>query len=287
MRPEDLPALRALQSSLAPIHRAWSEASARDELLDFGRGGGANVALAFDGPALAGFVGWVSFAAAQGDFYGAPFVAASDEAASLLLDRVQSEARAHGAAWLRISAFPEEQPKIRALQRAGFRQVLEFIDLVCGLREAPPPALPMPGLSPIGLDRVDGALFADLNNTCFRGVANAPEITAPMALELWRSETVAREGSQLWADQAGRYQAFLLLRLDGTVDSLGVRPGAQRRGLARRMLERAAQAAHAAGLLRLRSVIASDNEASLKLHRAFGFTDFERRQVWQLGLLPA
>ncbi len=279
---EEVPALRALQCSLAPAHRAWSDAAARDELLDPGRAGGMNVALACEGQGLFGFVGWVSFAAlATGEFYGAPFVAANDEAARLLLGKVLAEAAQHRAKWVRVSAFQEEGPKTRALSNAGFRPVFEFIDLALDLSRAAPGPSAIEALLPVDLTHVDGERFADLSNACFRGVANAPGITAPMAEELWRQESVARDGSQLWADDRGLYQAFLLLKTDGTVDSLGVRPGGRRRGTARRMLERAVAAATLAGWVRLRCVIASDNGPSLALHRACGFADFERRTVWQ------
>jgi GNAT superfamily N-acetyltransferase len=293
--PEALPGLAALQNRLAAPRRRFALDALRGQLTDAARGAGSQVAIAWRGSSPVGFAGWVALGAAAGEFYAAPCWAADPEAAALLIERVAAEGRDAGAAWLRMGSWPEETAKREALVAAGFAPAIDLVDLEVdtATAAAAPAALSAIPDSlhriPPRLEAIDLAAFVDLNNDSFRGVANAPPISLEVARDNWADPALWAPGSLILADDSGRYQAFCLCHLaDGgatvLVDSVGVRSAGQRRGLGRALLAEVVRAATAAGIHRLRSVVASDNPGSLALHAAFGHAPVDRRTIWQMGL---
>jgi ribosomal protein S18 acetylase RimI-like enzyme len=285
--PADLDEILALQHECAPMHRWWSEDQARAELGDSARGHGKNTLVARRGGELVGVAGWVEFAAAAGEFYGAPLVAADIDTARMLIDRLVARARQVGAAWIRIGAWPMDAIKRGALQAAGFEHAFDIVDLALELESAPPrpPDIgPLRALGPDEIDEIDAERFAALYNECFADVPNAPAIDAELARESWESELLWHEGSQVLVDDKGEYRAFLTMRIGGDIEVIGVSESMRRRGLARAMLERAISLAFDHNVRKLSSMCASSNPASLGLHRALGFIEVARVQMWQLAL---
>ena len=278
---DDLETLVELLGRIAPFHRRWSAADLRTQIDDPARGRGAHVAVAEVGGRVAGMAAWVDIGAAAGEFYGSPVVADCEEVAAALIARVADEGRAAGAAWVRISAWPEETAKRAALERAGFRPVESMVTL-----DRKPPAgataPPVPdGLSPVADERFDAAAFAEVHNLAFADVPQAPAIDVAIAAHTWGADDVRRE---LWQDAAGVYQAFIIVTVDGEVAEVAVRPSAQGRGLGGRLLDRALAGAAALGMPRVHALIAASNAASLALHRRRGFIERERLTVFQREL---
>lgn len=284
LRQGDLEALVTLQASIAPAHRRWTVAELRAQLDDPARGRGAHVAVAEVDGAPAGVAAWVDIGADAGEFYGSPVLAAGAEVAAALIARVMDEGRAAGAAWVRISAWPEESTKRAALEAAGFRPVESMLTL-----DRVPPAgaavPPLPdGLSPVADDRFDPAAFAELHNLAFADVPQAPAIDAAIAAHTWRADDVRTELSELWQDADGTFQGFIIVTVDGEVAEVAVRPSAQGRGVGGRLLDRALAGAAALAMPRIHALIAASNASSLALHRRRGFTERERLTVFQREL---
>jgi GNAT superfamily N-acetyltransferase len=293
--PEVLLGLAALQNRLAAPRRRFGLEALRGQLTDAARGAGSHVAVAWRGATPVGFAGWVSLGAATGEFYSAPCWAVDPQAATLLIERVAAEARAAGAAWVRMGSWPEETAKREALIGAGFAPAIDLVDLevdTATAAAAPAAASVIPDSLrrvPPRLDAIDLAAFVELNNDSFRRTANSPPISLEVARDNWAEPALWPPGSLILADGDGVYQAFTLCHLaDGgatvLVESVGVRSTGQRRGLGRAVLAEVVRAAAAAGIHRLRSVVASDNPGSLALHAAFGHAPVDRRTVWQLPL---
>jgi ribosomal protein S18 acetylase RimI-like enzyme len=281
--PARLDALIALQNRLMPAHRRWNPSTARSHLLDHARAGGRNVRIAHAGNRVVGFAGWVDVGAASGEFYGAPLYVEDRPSAEALIDYLLGRARASGAAWIRVSAWPGELDKRDALAAAGFTPRLSFLTFERELDDGVAPPLPA-GLSRVAPGEIDMEAFAALHNLCFRDVDNAPEITAAIAADMWSPGEMLLEACDLLVDDGGRYQAWTTVHKDGVLDAVGVSPTWQRRGLARVLVRRAMAAAYDRGLRRLRSVIADSNSASLGLHDQLGFRETDRMTTFQLDL---
>ena len=70
----------------------------------------------------------------------------------------------------------------------------------------------------------------------------------------------------------------MLLGTSGEIVTLGVAPGARRRGAARALLEDMLARARALGIASLTLEVAEDNAAGLALYRALGFEQVGRRR---------
>jgi RimJ/RimL family protein N-acetyltransferase len=280
----DLDEILALQHECAPMHRWWSEDQARAELGDTARGHGKNTLVARRDGALVGVAGWVEFAAAAGEFYGAPLVAADIDTASMLIDRLVARARQVDADWIRIGAWPTDPIKRGALQAASFEHAFDIVDLALELESAPPRPPDTGPLRALHAGEIDAERFAALYNECFVHVPNAPAIDAELARETWADELLWFEASHVLVDEQGEYRAFLTMRRGGDIEVIGVSESMRRRGLARAMLERAIALAFDHNVRRISSMCASSNPASLALHHALGFVEIARVQMWQLAL---
>ncbi len=283
-RDRDLDALVALQRAHAPEHRRWDRAKAESELTDIGRERGANVVVAWRGGQRVGVAGWVSLAAAQGEFYGAPVVAADPDVADALVAHVEQRAREAGAEWVRVSSWPEELAKAETLAARGYEEAFHFVELAAEVAALPRREGRMPedlGRVPLAQVLERPAAYADLFNDTFRDVPNAAHMTEELAAESLAELAMLEEATQFWGDSSGRYQAFSITLARGYIDAFGVRDGFQRRGVGGAMLARTIEAARAAGLAELTSTVASTNGASLRLHQRFGFGEVERCRVWQ------
>ena len=69
----------------------------------------------------------------------------------------------------------------------------------------------------------------------------------------------------------------------GVLEAIGVAPAARGQGLARAMTEWLLDRARTGGMNEVRSVVASTNTGSLALHRAAGFVERERKQMFDLA----
>ncbi len=126
--------------------------------------------------------------------------------------------------------------------------------------------------------------FAEIANTVPIDAADlAALLDGPLA---WPAATAA------YADAAGALVGFVIGQAGvdergafGVVEAIGVRPTARGLGLARLMLDELLAAARAAGLAEVRSLVAGTNVGSLALHRAAGFAEGARRQMYDLTAL--
>jgi ribosomal protein S18 acetylase RimI-like enzyme len=292
LAPELVPAVLAMQRAAAP-ERAWSEDSIRAHLFDRAHAGGAHVALAVDPDgAVAGVAGWIAFAVARGDFYGAPLVAPRPQAAGLLSARLVDEANRAGAAWIRIGIHPDQEAERAALLAAGFRRAFDFVTVTRPLGEAdraavpgPPPAglrpvfpagprQPLSSLSPAQAPphTIDLAAHVELHNACFAEVPNAPPIDLELAREEWERESLEPTASLALVDQSGRERGFVQALSGGEVEAIGVDPAFRGRAIGRWLLDRALAALARSGAAFASARIASTNSASLALFAAAGFT---------------
>lgn len=281
----DLSRLLALHNSAAPPERHWTRQRLESELCDRARDGGRQAVVAWRAGEPVGYAGWVSPGPEAGEFYGSPVMALDQETAARLLERLLAEARAVGAAWVRVGARPDETDKLRSLRAAGFRVVNEMVELRLEIAGAAggPAQLPGARLRPVPLSQLDYQALAALNNDCFRQVANAPALDAETLREAWTGAPWLA-ASQVLADEGGRYQAFLLMLAGGIVDSIGVRAEHRGAGVAGALLARAVAVAEREGVPALRSMVTADNLASLALHRRLGFVEVHRRQIWERAL---
>ncbi len=285
LRPGDHAPLLALQHGLG-ARPAWSAAYLAEQLTDVARDGGRNVVVAERAGRVAGCAGWVP---AGEMFFGAPVLAPEDEVAQVLLDAVIARAHAAGARHLRIGAAPSEPAKVAALRAHGFAIALTFPTLAIAtgrrgfripddLRQVEPPA-------------ADPDAVVALHNEAFARVDNSRPVD--------RAEAVAMvahgwaEASGVWLDAQGRAAAMMIAVRDRDhgadrdhliIDMIAVAGFAQRRGLARAIVDRAVDRAAAHGIPEVRALIASTNLASLALHEAAGFTARWRRDMWQRAL---
>ncbi len=282
-RDRDLDDVIALQHRVSPPERHWTRAEAGLLLLDPGHAGGANLVVARAGDQVIGVVGWVDLGG--GELYATPIVSIDQRGVvDALLAHVVALGQRRDVVWIRASGWPYEHTKADALNAAGFLPAFEFVEFERPIRDdEPAPNLPADSRA-LGVADIDFDRYAALYNACFEHVDNAPAITADHARAEWTADTVWSAGSRVWVDSAGAYRAFCLCHDDGIVELVGVDAAWRRRGVATALLGHIARQARAAGIDQLRSICATTNPASLRLHAATGFHETGRRTVWQLDL---
>jgi ribosomal protein S18 acetylase RimI-like enzyme len=221
--------------------------------------------------------------------YVFPLVADDVEVAARLLAHAIAQATA-GVQTMRVGVRVGEEPKRAAVLAAGFAPSIEFVDLRHDLH--PPGPAAAARSRELGLRRVPhGAIERPsahvLHDRVFAEIAN----TAPLDPEdfdvLLDGPMAWPDATAVWVDDAGRPHGFVFAQRGeddhgtfGVVDAIGVDPADRGRGLARAMLEDVLARARGAGLAEVRSLIAGNNDASLALHRAAGFTETGRRQMY-------
>lgn len=259
--------------------------SLRRDLTDPARGHGRQVVLATRDGMACGVAGWVALGVeTAGIVYGSPVLAHTEAAARLLLERLVQEARNHGAHQLRVSLLPGEIPKGEALRCAGFRALLDMIDVERSSRDLPAAALPA-GLRPVPRERVDWDRFAAVYNRVFAEVPNAPPLEAEDKRDEW--EDLDPDASGIWEDGAGCYVAWIAVHRDGHVDEVGVEESLRGQGVAPALYHSAGAIMAAKGVPRLQAMLASTNTATLRLHEKLGFRETARRTVFALDLASA
>jgi GNAT superfamily N-acetyltransferase len=274
---------RADVSGLVAIQRAtnhvpWTAAALEAQLFDPARDGGRNARVAVRAGEVAGVAGWVD---ADGIQFGAPVIAADEEAARALIEHVIAHGRGRGAAWLRIGCAEREVDKRRALDALGFRVAFWFVTLGC---EAAARAVAPIELRHVPISEVATEIVKELHDTTFTDVDNAPR--APLA-------EIRHLQDHAWPDASGVWfagdepAAFVHAVRHGDlveIADIGVADNFRRRGLARALVDRTVDAAAVAGAREVQALVASTNTASLALHRAAGFSERWRRSMLQLDL---
>lgn len=273
----DLAALRDLFNRQV-THGRWAAAEVEGLWLDGAHGDRGRV-FERDGHV----VGGVGSVLAPPWMYVFPLVAADDEAAAALVEVVTAQAPAD-VRTLRVSVRPGEEPKRAALLRAGWTPSIEFLDLVHDLRGGEGRGAGYTRVGHAGVPRREAhalydRVFAEIPNTAPLDDADFDHLMdGPMA---WPDATA------VWTDGAGRVQGFVFAQRGedergryGVIDAIGVDPDHRGRGLARGIVEDVLARARAAGLAEVRCAIASTNRGSLALHRAAGFTELARKQLY-------
>jgi GNAT superfamily N-acetyltransferase len=272
----DVPALLAIQR--ATNNLPWDVAALEAQLFDPAREGGKNACVAVRGGEIAGVAGWVD---ADGIQFGAPVIAADEEAARALIEHVIAHARGRAAAWLRIGCAEREVEKRHALDARGFRVVFWFVILGC---EAVPRAVPPIALRHVPIAEVATEIVKDLHDSTFAGVDNAPHI--PLAEARHLQDHAWPDASGVWFEGDEPAAFVHAVHRGDLVDiaDIGVAARFRKRGLARMLVDRTVTAAAAAGAREVQALVASTNTASLALHHAAGFTERWRRSMLQLDL---
>ncbi len=254
----------------------------RRDLRDSARGQGRQVVMALEDGKPAGLAGWVALGVeTEGIVYGSPVLARTEASASALLDRLAKEARALGALQLRVSLLPGEPAKAAALDRAGFRALLDLITVERSIQGLPDAE--MPGdLVRMPLEDVDWEAFTQAFNRIFAEVPNAPPVDAATKREEW--EAVDREASSIWVDPEGGYRAWISALPDGHIEDVGVDETLRGRGIAGALYRLAGEALRTRGVAKLEAILASTNAATLRLHEKLGFRPRTQRTVFALDL---
>lgn len=273
----DLAALRAIFNRQV-AYGAWTAEEVEGLWLDHAHGDRGRVAVR-DGRV----VGGVGSVLAPPWLYVFPLVAEDVEAAARLVQVVTGQATT-GVQTLRVSVRPGEEPKRAALLAAGWVASIEFIDLVHDLcAGAAPRASELTRVAHADIVRgpahaLHDRVFAEIPNTAPLDDADFDHmLDGPMC---WPDATA------VWCDAEGRPQGFVFAQRGedfGVIDAIGVDPAQRGRGLARHMVEDVLARARAAGLAEVRCTVASTNTGSLALHRAAGFTDRARKQMYDLS----
>jgi ribosomal protein S18 acetylase RimI-like enzyme len=283
LEPSDLPALLALQHAFSGGGARWTLAHLEAQLRDPGRAGGRNFVVADRGGAVVGGAGWVE---AGEQMFGSPVLAADRDAARALVAHLVARARAIGALTLRCSTTPADAPKVGALRAAGFAPILDFITFA---RAAAPIVGPRLPLRRVAVTEIPLEELRDLYNETFMGVPNSPilddEQVAHGIAGSWP------DASGVWFDEEGAAAGFVIAmrERDGNlehavVDSVGVRAAWRKRGVGALAVAHLVSTAAAAGLTEVRALIASTNDASLRLHRGLGFAERSRISCWELSV---
>ncbi|HUQ01505.1 MAG TPA: GNAT family N-acetyltransferase [Kofleriaceae bacterium] len=219
-----------------------------------------------------------------------PLVTDDDEAARVLLEAALL-CRTPEVARARVGVRPGEEAKRRALLARGFTTSIEFHELAHDLAHdssgAPSSGSELLRHTGGAIDReplraLHDLTFAEIDNT-------APLDPADLAAML-DGPTAWPEATAVWAAPGGELAGFVIgLRGEddrgrfGVLEAIGVAPAARGRGLARLMAEWLLAQARTAGMAEVRSVVAGSNAASLALHRAIGFVERARKQMYDLA----
>lgn len=217
-----------------------------------------------------------------------PLVADEDEAAVALLD-VALASWTPDVTRARIGIRPGEEPKRRAVLARGFVPSIQFHELAHDLRPGAEVA-PVPSAFVCHTGgAIDREAARALHNLTFSEIDNtAPLDVADFAL-LLEGPAAWPDATAVWSGPDGGLAGFVIgLRGEdergrfGVLEAIGVAPGARKRGLARAMTAWLLARARAAGVIEVRSGVASTNPASLALHRAAGFAETGRKQIYEL-----
>lgn len=288
----DLGPLRALFNAQVAPSPGWAESEVAQHWISAAHGARGRVALR--GGRVIGGVGMVI---APPWMYVSPLVATDPDAAALLL-RHAIEHAPPAVRTIRVGVRAGEQAKRAAVLAAGFAPSIEFVDLAHDLRASAPSSRPAAAaLAPgeLGLRRVphadiDRPRAHELHDRVFAEIANTAPLDPNDFDALLDGPMVWPDATAVWVDPAGTPQGFLFAQHGtddhghfGVVDAIGVDPALRGRGLARAMLSDLLARARTHHLDEVRTLIAGNNTGSLALHRAAGFLETSRRQMYDLA----
>lgn len=240
------------------------------ELRDAARGHGAQTVVARRAGQIAGVAGWVTLGVPQdGCAYGAPLVAVDQEVAQCLVDAVRDKVDGER---LRISCYRGEPHKRAALLASGFTPLFEFVRFA---RALPLPEAPLPrGLHVLSPGSFDWPRLQRCYAEVFANVPNAPVPDVDTMKEEWLEGDA--DATLALVDETGEYQGFVMVAGD-EVEALGVRGAWRGRGVADALYAMVSRALAAQGREELRTLVASVNTASMRLHERLGFSEYAPR----------
>ncbi|MCC6620710.1 MAG: GNAT family N-acetyltransferase [Deltaproteobacteria bacterium] len=280
LEPGDVDRVLAIQHATCGEAPRWSRDLLVSELTDPGRDHGRRVRIVTRGGEVVAGAGFVP---AGPDLFIAPMFTDDEEAGVALVKELVELASA--AERVRVSVWPSELTKRRAVERLGFRPAFAFLTLARGSERREPVVVPY-RRSPV--DAVPTEVMRDAHNEAFRGVSNAP----PQSVDEVRSVVgkLFAPGSGVWLDEAGTIAGYVWALRDAdshgdhvVIDAVGVAGDRRGAGLGSALVRHVLDAAARAGIPEVRALIASDNAASLALHRRSGFVERWRRDVFELG----
>lgn len=284
----DLGPLRAMFNAQVAPSPGWAETEVAQHWISAAHGARGRVAVR--GGRIVGGVGMVI---APPWMYVAPLVAADRDVAALLL-RHAIEAAPPGVRTIRAGVRVGEEPKRAAVLAAGFAPSIEFVDLAHDLRS--PSSSGTAALAPrdLALRRVphaeiDRPRAHELHDRVFAEIANTAPLDPDDFDALLDGPMVWPDATAVWVDPAGHPHGFVFAQHStddhghfGVVDAIGVSPSLRNRGLARAMLSDLLTRARTSHLDEVRTLVAGNNTGSLALHRAAGFLETGRRQMYDL-----
>ncbi len=293
-RREDAAGLAEIAQATVTTSPVWTAAQFEEQLFNLAHGGGEHTWVCVAGRAggderVAGVVGWVKGGEA---FFASPLCAESAEVAAALLERVPEEARGAGARWIRSSGG-RGAVTTAALAALGYQHQFDFLDLslaLTGSESGSGSGLPA-GFGRIAATEAEREPLRLLYNRTFEGVPNTLPLTPEMFAEELESPRLFAPGSLVATAPDGRYAAFCICLTDrddagryAIIEAVGVDAPWRRRGLAAAVERAALTACRDAAIPEVRALVATANAPSIELHRALGFAEKYRRQVWQLVL---
>jgi ribosomal protein S18 acetylase RimI-like enzyme len=280
--PGDAAALRAIYNRCVAPNPGWTAAEAPGLWTQVAQGDRTRVAVR-DGRV----VGAVGTVLAPPWMYIWPLVTDDDEAARALLEAALAS-RTADVARSRVGVRAGEEAKRRALVARGFEVSIQFHELVHDLGAAPDVAAP-PGLRLHTGGAIEREPLRELHDLTFAEIDNTAPLDPADLAAMLDGPTAWPEATAVWAAPGGALAGFVIgLRGEddrgrfGILEAIGVAPAARGQGLARAMAEWLLAQARLAGMAEVRSVVAGSNAASLALHRAIGFGERERKQMYDL-----
>lgn len=283
-QPEDIGDCIALQHSLEPKHKHWSKVKAITELTSIAREKGQSVYLARYEGRLLGICGLVTVGQESGELYGSPLITDIAEVAELLVEHLLKLAKNKQGRWLRITIMHDNKIITPVLERAGFHLEFSFVELKLDLPISLKPRSLPADLFEVSLASIDYTRFAKLHNKCHKHTRNAPPIDSDLAREHLSSLTTFRSGSLVLENQDGDYVAYILSGDEGSIDDIGVLRKYQKKGIGENLMAHSATESAKIGIKCLRSVVDSQNSASIALHKKIGFVKSGKRLVWQKNI---
>lgn len=280
-RAEDLDAILAFHTQIANPEKRLNRSELRSLLTDAAHSYGKNVVWMSQNENVGGVAGWVT--GGSGEFFASPLWAPDQSTAKVLTDYLISQARRVAASWMRVTTLVTETHKTIVLEELGFARIFDFVEFRWTSQEFEELSnLPL-SFQELRGSAVDLSKLLKLINLSFEGVDNSLPMNEEQVAELWKPESCDHRLSRVWVDNSGHYVGFVIVTPRGYIDSIGVAPSFQRRGIAKSLYQSLLRDAHHLSIDCIHTIVSSRNQASLCLHERLGFQVAERRPVWELS----
>ncbi|MFT3694438.1 MAG: GNAT family N-acetyltransferase [Kofleriaceae bacterium] len=260
VKPEDIPALAALQSELTAAELAATLAPE------------GSIIIERDGVV----VGGAGFARSHPNFYASPVIAREIPIAATLLTSIGS----NSWSWQphRLDVEAGEDVIADVLTMFGYRHVLDLVRVTRAPEHVELPRLPW---RYVPIREIDAEQLRQVRNETFVNIDNTLPVYLDQAQRM--RDTAWIPGSGVWFDR-DRIVAFVIARQTGDsieISQLGIRVDYRHTGLARVLIARVLDAA-VGTVDRIVATIAATNLRARHVFEAAGFVVTSLRHVYEL-----